>query len=331
MYFWLGICLSLAGLLVLNALTSLVAAAVWRRLAPRAALWPARERARVIFTLRTAPVVGSAVFVLAVLLPSFLANEPYETQERLGWTLTLLAKASLLGLLLAAWRGLAAWRSTRRLARSWLAQATPVSLPGLSFPAFRFDHPFPVVAVIGVLRPQLFIAESLLTALSPEELQAVLRHEAGHLAARDNLKRMILRACRDALAIIPCGRALDRAWAASAETAADDFAARAGANASLNLASALLKIARQARPGLRPTMPLGAYLFDGEENAEALANRVRHLARAAESPAVRPALWRLDLVVWFGLGGFLLLLLLAVWGLDASPALHHFVEHAVIN
>src|SRR5919202_1119057 len=111
-------------------------------------------------------------------------------------------------------------------------------------------------AGVGTLRPRLFIAQQLFAALTEAELRAALAHECGHLATRDNLKRAVLRACRDVLTIVPAGRTLDRAWDESTEAAADEHAARdGGAAAALDLAAALVKIARLAPPGMRPTLP----------------------------------------------------------------------------
>src|SRR5262245_64543688 len=56
----------------------------------------------------------------------------------------------------------------------------------------------------------LFRSDHLFQSLTSEEMAAAIAHECGHLAARDNLKRAALRACRDALAIFPCGARLDR-------------------------------------------------------------------------------------------------------------------------
>ena len=66
---------------------------------------------------------------------------------------------------------------------------------GHAGPAFRIRHSFPVVSVVGILRPRLFIAEQVLEHLSSAELRAVLAHEAAHVSAADNLKRLVVRLC----------------------------------------------------------------------------------------------------------------------------------------
>jgi Zn-dependent protease with chaperone function len=266
MYYLLGIALALAALLTINALISVAASALWRLVRGRVRSWSARARARLLFTLRTFPPLASAICVAALLLPAYLAYEPHGTDERIGLKLAALATVSAGGCLLALWRGLSSWRSTRLLIADWLSRSEPVRLDGVDIPVYRVKHSFPVIAVVGALRPRLFIAGQLFELLTPEELAAALRHESGHLAARDNLRRPLVRACSDVLSIVPCGRRLDRAWKEESEAAADEFAAQSGGAAgALALASALVKISRAIPRGARPVLPAGAFLFNEAE------------------------------------------------------------------
>ncbi|MFN2578570.1 MAG: M48 family metalloprotease, partial [Pyrinomonadaceae bacterium] len=111
---------------------------------------------------------------------------------------------------------------TNQLTRKWLSQSERIDLPGIQIPALRITHPFPIIAIVGTFRPRLFIAREVLLSLNQEELAAAIAHECGHLSARDNLKRTLLRICRDTLLLVPFGRAVDRAWAECAESAADE-------------------------------------------------------------------------------------------------------------
>src|SRR5262249_56091405 len=105
----------------------------------------------------------------------------------------------------------------------------------------------------GASGRKLSRADNRFQSLTREEMAAAIADEGGHLAARDNLKRAALRACRDALAIFPCGASLDRAWAEASEAAADEHAARGESAVALDLASALIKIARLVPEGVKPT------------------------------------------------------------------------------
>ena len=122
--------------------------------------------------------------------------------------------------------------------------------------------------MVGTIRPRLFIAERVLATLNEEELTAAIAHECGHLSAHDNFKRLLLRVSRDVLMIVPCGRSLDRAWAEAAECAADEQAAQLDTETALNLASALVKIAKMVPVGARAAVPMAAFLVGVEEPAE---------------------------------------------------------------
>ena len=106
-------------------------------------------------------------------------------------------------------------------------------------PILKLRHSFPVFAVVGIVRPRLFVAEHVLETLDEQELTAVLRHELGHITALDNLKRLAIKLCGDLL-VAPLGRGLDRDWSVAAEAAADEYAVAAGdRNTALSLAGAL--------------------------------------------------------------------------------------------
>ncbi|MBV9959268.1 MAG: M56 family metallopeptidase [Acidobacteria bacterium] len=275
-YYLLGICLALAALLVVNALASVLTTMLWRGFDGPTRGWSATLRAQLLFALRTAPLAGSMIFVTALLLPAYIAHEPQPAAETVSVKLALLASVSILGIALALRRGVAARRATRRLVSDWMQRAEPISLDGLNIPAYRFAHSFPVIALVGVVRPRLFIAAQLFDELSPEELTAAVLHEKAHFVARDNFKRLLGRACGDVLAVVPCGRALERRWTEESERAADEYAARlGGASHALSLASALVKLARLVPEEEQPTLPAGAFLI-GEASAP-LTGRIRRL------------------------------------------------------
>jgi Zn-dependent protease with chaperone function len=330
MYELLGLCLALASLLAFNTIASAGTALLWRGLAPAVNQWPAAARARLLFMLRGLPCATAFMVVLLVLLPAYAAHEPRHAVETVSFKLACLSLLSAAGLMLAGWRGMATWLTTRRLTRNWLAHAEllPDSASGL--PIYRIQHPFPVLALVGIWRPRLFVADKLLAALSPAELAAALTHEAGHLAARDNSKRALLRACRDVLTLVPCGRLLDRAWDAATEEAADEFAVRQHPATALELASALVKIARLAEPEIKPTLhimhPISASFISYE--AGAVTYRVKRLLQSATPPGGQPE--RLSLGVttlqWAALGAWLCLSLLVLNTPVMLAAAHHLLE-----
>lgn len=329
MFELLGICLTLAALITLNAFASLLTAALGRALRPYSQSWPAYKRAQILFVLRVFPGLAAIVCVAALVLPAYIAHEPRHSAEEVSLKLALLAAISVAGLLMAAWRGLAAWHATRKLIRNWLQNSEPINLPQAMVPAYRLRHSFPVIAVVGTFRPRLFIADHLFNSLSPEELTAAIAHECGHLAARDNLKRALMRACRDALTIVPCGRQLDREWAAVSEAAADEFAARYGGETALDLAAALIKIARLVPTGARPAMPASALLI-GEDLAT-ITQRVNRLTQlsSTDDQTVESANGVISASLWFSFGALLAVAILLAIHPNSLVAIHQLIEVAV--
>jgi Zn-dependent protease with chaperone function len=221
------------------------------------------------------------------------------------------------------------WRATRKFEREWMRRAEPVSVEGMTTPAYKIRHHFPIIAVVGVLRPRLFIASQIFEELTPEELRAALAHERGHVEARDNLKRALLRASEDALLVAPLGRALARTWRKDSEMAADEFAASESPGAALNLASAIVKISRMIPAGARPTLPAGAHLL-GEEDDDGLSKRVRYLLKLASAGVFRRArARRRPLLAWAFRLSFVAAFLLVVTQTEVLALTHTAIEQVV--
>jgi len=286
MYLLLCISLALAYLLAVNLLATGLASAIWRPLGTRAARLSPRTRSQIIFGLRTLPFACALLFVTVYAVPAYLIHEPEGSDEAIGLKLALLASVSLAGLSFAVYRFVRSWLATRRLTMHWLANAEPSVVDGVDVPVFVIEHKYPVLAVIGVFRPRMFVARQVLAALEPAEFQAAIAHEYGHLNARDNLKRMVLRICRDSL-IVPFGGRLDRAWSESAEAVADEFSARnRDGSTALDLASALVKIGKMVPLGGAPAMPAGSFFTEME--AGDITYRIGRLIQLSDGHA-RPA------------------------------------------
>jgi Zn-dependent protease with chaperone function len=327
MYKLLGISLALAALLTINAVTSLAVAGLWRLIERPMRRCSARTRAEVLFAMRAGPPAVALISVAALLIPSYLVYEPYSTNESVSKKLAALAIVAAVGVTLALWRGLRSWVATRSLLRKWLEAATPIHLSEIDAPTFRIPHSFPIIAVVGIFKPRLFIAERVIESLSQEEMVAAIAHECGHLAARDNLKRTLIRACRDLLAIVPCGRSIDRAWSENAEAAADEHAADRGSAVALNLASALIEIARMVPAGARPSMPAGAFFLGDETHG--VMGRVNRLLALAGTGQRQPKPIFISWAETIGL--FLLLagLTLTLTNTHALASLHVALERVV--
>jgi Zn-dependent protease with chaperone function len=250
-------------------------------------------------------------------------HEPFESGEVVSDKLGVIALVSSFAVLIAVYRIVHTFLVTRGLIREWLRGATRITLDRVDVPVFRIEHEFPIIAVTGILRPKLFIAEKVMSALTDDELSAAIAHEYGHMAARDNFKRTMLRLCRD-LIIVPVGKSLDRDWADTSEAAADEYAARHGAEHALDLASALVKITRMVPAYRTASMPVATFLL-GTDAGDVTA-RVRNLLRLSEqlrrpdkSGFISPPglLW---------IGGLLFVLCLPLLDSSLHLSTHHGIE-----
>ncbi len=333
MYTFLGITLVLALLLTINATATMLAAGLGRLFRPLLRKCSARTRAEILFVMRIGPPVLAIIAIVVFMIPSYLAYEPHATNESVSWKLGLLAIISAIGVSLAIWRGLRSWLATRSLLKDWLATSTCVELEAITVPTFILQHSFPIIAVVGALRPRLFIASHVFESLTQEELVAALAHEYGHLAARDNFKRSVMRVSRAALLIFSCGRSLDRAWSKASESAADEYAAQKSSLVALNLASALVRIARMIPKGQHQILPASVSGFlANSDDLPGVKGRVRRLVELANADphllASNASLVRF--VPWL----VLTLIVVVAVTIESRPhvlaSVHHFVEQVVV-
>jgi Zn-dependent protease with chaperone function len=281
-YYTLTVCLSLAAFLSINVLGTLIATVCWFCLRQHISGTQARTRAGILFWLRVLPPAFASTFILALLIPAYLLYEPYPAPESVGLPLIALAALSASGIAYAGYRAITSWLVTKRMIAAWLRCAVPMRIGSIDVPAYRLVNMPPVLAVVGTLRPRLFVASQVLDSLSTEEIAVAFAHERGHLLARDTLKRALMNFCRHLLLSTSIGHMLDLEWAKESERAADEYAAQAGAACALDLAAALIKIARLMPEGAGSVMPAGAFLLEGAD--EGVAGRVRRLTEIASAP-----------------------------------------------
>ena len=100
----------------------------------------------------------------------------------------------------------------------------------------------PQVFVAGILRPEIYVSEGLLSAFDREILEPVLAHEQAHVRHHDPLRRLIGSACL--LFYVPgIGRSVSRLLARAQEIRADSEAADQIGD-STKVAEALVRLAR---------------------------------------------------------------------------------------
>ena len=329
MFLILGLSILLVTLLVLNNAASLLTVLLWRMFGKRINRWSARSAAQTLFLLRTLPSALSIGGVLFLFAPAYLRHESRVNHEDVSIKLGILAVISMIGIAVALARGIATWLATRRLTAEWLNNSKPIHISSVTVPVYQVDHSFPLIAVVGAFRPRLFVATQIFESLTPAELTAALEHEKGHILAHDNLKRAVVRACRD-LSLISVGSDMHDAWLEFSEAAADEFAARQDRETGLDLASAIVKIARMIPAGARPAITAGAFLAT-EEGVRGFTARVRRLVRVSESDqhhfeTTASVISRLSLMIPAALT---LLIGVVTFESRVLSAIHGVIEHAV--
>lgn len=273
------VCLCLASFFIVQAALSLIARAAAAgaiRLANRVR---PRSAARLLLLLRLFPAGIALLIVAALCLPSYLLLEPHANAERVGLACSL---AALLGA--AIWassllRVVRAAAASLRCARNWQRIGKPFRLPEEVADILVVDDDAPLLALAGVFRPRLVASRAVLEQLSPDQLNAALRHESAHHSSRDNFKRLLLLLAPDSLPFIRGFASLDRAWSRFTEWAADDRAVGSDECRSLSLAEALIRVSRMgASPRLSPF--LSTLLPDDDD----LSTRVNRLLQPARGP-----------------------------------------------
>jgi Zn-dependent protease with chaperone function len=271
------LCLSLAAFFIVHLAAEIILAASAPFLIRLAEGMRARSAASLLFAARMAPW-ACAIFVVAVIcVPSYLWFEPPAIAEDVG---AVCLCAALLGLALCVgsmWRALHAIAGSRRFYRRCRASGQRIDCAG--------DRTFVIdgectAALAGLSSPIVVLSRDVLDALSPQQIDAAVRHERAHAASRDNFKRLAIIAAPHLLR----SALLDRAWKRFAEWASDDAAVAGDRERALTLAAALVQVARLgiARQPCTLTTSLAA------EDLEARVERLLDGSFADQRPSVLP-------------------------------------------
>ena len=235
--------------------------------------------ARFLFALRMAPLAITLFAVVAFCIPSYLWLEPQATGEKVGFVCFLTAVLGVAIWTLAIVRVVGAVRGTARYLHRCEQHGRKITVPGQSSPALLLADKAPVLAVAGVLRPQLVVSRRVMHGLTSEQREVALRHERAHCTAGDNLKRFLILLAPDVLPFVPTFRSIERSWARVTEWAADDQATSGDARRAVTLASALVRVAKM---GAQPELTsLSSSLMDGDHD---LLQRVDRLLRPQLKP-----------------------------------------------
>ena len=255
---------------------------------------------------RRAAVLGIAVLLVLSTSPVFghhligSASTVLDGRDHL-WSICLVALHLLLapvhglfhvlllgGVAYAVWDRARAWRRWHRAlgALEWSSvregdcYLRPAQAVGLAPGAVRVVVGLPIPAfTTGWVRPRVYIAADLGARLSETEVEAVLAHEAAHVARRDPLRLSLLRFLSCVLFWLPALRRIAADLADEAEIEADNRAAR---RYPLALASALLALAGGDSPMSGTAMAQPG--FGGSGSPDLFERRVRRLAGSDTPP-----------------------------------------------
>jgi hypothetical protein len=277
----LGLLLACAAVAVATVAGWLLAAIAARGLSACRNL-AAPTRAVLLAQARLLPLAAVALLVPTQIL-AFAAYEAGGV-ESAGPLLLSLGLAGLMLGLGAARRGLVSWRDTSRIVGTWKRSGSELSIAEWPGPVWAIGARFPIVAVVGAVRPQLFVARQVVESCTKGELTAIVAHEAAHVAARDNLVRLLFHLTPGSGLFARIADPLERDWLAAAEEAADLSAGRS--SGSLELASALTKVARLAAPAAHGMIPASTLISDTD-----LPSRVRRLLQPPPRTPRHRAAW----------------------------------------
>jgi hypothetical protein len=155
-----------------------------------------------------------------------------------GWAAT--AAATMVPLM----AGVGAWRARRLQRRFWIE-------PCIGRHEGLDDHelvvlptPMPLALAVGGPRPQIVVSDGLVDALCPAELQAVVGHEAAHLAYGHHRYLLVASALDHAFWFLPFARCSTKTLRAALERWADETAAAEPTSSRAVVRAALLEVTR---------------------------------------------------------------------------------------
>lgn len=257
----------------------------------------AGRRTEAILLLRSAPVALAALATVLVFLPAWWIQEPQNTGETASPLLIGMALFAALPLLQGLYRGARMFVKTRDRLLIWRGRGRNTPQVEAPYEVLEVTSEDLALCVGGYLKPTIYASADVMRHLEPEEFKAALAHEVSHAKRRDPLRLLWLGSCPDFLQLFRLDDPWRRAFSRACEFAADAGASRGNPEVALDLASALLKVAR-----LRTFRPLSAEALADVAVSSAFSSRVDLQARvealanpsseaSAPGVGVRPWMW----------------------------------------
>jgi hypothetical protein len=195
-----------------------------------------RHRAGVLLAVRLLPAGASFLIALVLFVPAHWLTEPRDARETFGWALWATAALGAALIVRGVLRAAALARADRRLRSR--ERGSDV------LPDVREAEGVPGIALAGLVRTRIVMGDQVAASLTAAELDVALAHECAHRGAVDNLKRWAIYCAPDFFGATAIAKTTERAWHGAAESLADARAVRGDAQRAVDLASALVKVAR---------------------------------------------------------------------------------------
>ena len=142
----------------------------------------------------------------------------------------------------------------------------------------------PLSFVWGFRRSKLVLSSGLLNALTAQQLEGVIEHEAAHHSRRDNAVKLLLSVASYLSLAFPLSRLLLRWRAEQVELICDEVAAARTAE-PLEIADALVRVRRAgASLSTDPLVAASGFMPDGSKGFERRVRRLVSLADSLPSP-----------------------------------------------
>jgi beta-lactamase regulating signal transducer with metallopeptidase domain len=278
MFYMLSTSLCCAVFFIVLASTSVLCMWAGRVSRPAASSLAPTTAANLLFTIRILPALLAALATFGFVLPALLKFEPRSTGELVGWPLLGLAILGAVALIVMSIRAARIIRSTMLVAATWRRRSKKLCLENIDVPVYCLNGPGPgsVLAVLGFLRPKIFVAKQIVDTLTPAELMAAVEHERAHVTSFDNLKQLVLKVTCIPRWLRVSGGA-DSAWTNASEIAADEAALASGISV-LDLSSALIKVAALSTHAVVGRTVAASHLVP-IESGYCLQARVDHLQK----------------------------------------------------
>lgn len=278
MFYLLSISLCCAVFFIVLAGSSALCMWAGRLSRPAASSFAPTTAANLLFTIRILPVFLASLATLGFVLPALLEFEPRSTGELVGWPLLALAILGGAVLMVMLVRAATILLSTRLVGAKWRRHSKKLRLENTDVPVYCLEGAGTgsVLAVLGFLRPKIFVAKQIVETLTRAELMAAVEHEKAHVTSFDNLKQLVLKVTRIPRWLRVFSGA-DSAWINASEIAADETALASGISV-LDLSSALIKVAALSTHAVVGKTVAASHLVP-MESGSCLHARVDHLQK----------------------------------------------------